>query len=30
LALATPMLILLFIAFGIAWFNDRRRRDADS
>jgi sec-independent protein translocase protein TatC len=30
LALATPMLILLFIAFAIAWFNDRRRRDADS
>lgn len=25
LALATPMLILLFISFGIAWVNDRRR-----
>jgi len=30
LALATPMLVLLFISFAIAWFNDRRRRDADS
>jgi len=26
MALATPMLVLLFIAFGIAWLNDRRRR----
>jgi sec-independent protein translocase protein TatC len=26
LALATPMMILLFAAFGICWLNDRRRR----
>jgi sec-independent protein translocase protein TatC len=26
LALATPMIILLFAAFGICWLNDRRRR----
>lgn len=26
LALATPMLVLLFASFGICWLNDRRRR----